>query len=303
MPPTTTASMLLKSWAMPPVSWPTASIFWTWRSWASAASRSIASAFSAWFASHSSCVRSRTASSSTSARSEFALRLAARLGILAKRLDRDDGEEDRAEADDDPEPAQIAGEQIGLVGEDLALLDPAAKRLALDLDDVVERLVEVGAGLLPRRRVEIADSGVALLGDRGPRGERELLPALVVELLHEGDALLLIGAVAHQVAQLPDLEAGELPVARVDIAVGVDILVEHEAGQRGFGARDVGADVSNDQRDFVRMALGIERLLARVVGEFDEDDHDDEHQRRGQACSCSSPSPPIEADLVLFPVP
>ena len=37
MPPTTTASMLLKSCAMPPVSWPTASIFWTWRSWASAA--------------------------------------------------------------------------------------------------------------------------------------------------------------------------------------------------------------------------------------------------------------------------
>ncbi len=45
IPPTTTASILLKSCAMPPVSWPTASIFWTWRSWASAAWRSIASVF------------------------------------------------------------------------------------------------------------------------------------------------------------------------------------------------------------------------------------------------------------------
>ena len=50
-PPTTTASMLLKSCAMPPVSWPTASIFWTWRSCASAAARSAASAFSALLAS------------------------------------------------------------------------------------------------------------------------------------------------------------------------------------------------------------------------------------------------------------
>ena len=28
-------SRLLKSWAMPPASWPTASIFWAWRSWSS----------------------------------------------------------------------------------------------------------------------------------------------------------------------------------------------------------------------------------------------------------------------------
>ena len=37
--PTTIASILLKSCAMPPVSWPTASIFWSWRVCASAAIR------------------------------------------------------------------------------------------------------------------------------------------------------------------------------------------------------------------------------------------------------------------------
>ena len=33
--PRMAVSALLKSWAIPPASWPTASIFWEWRSWAS----------------------------------------------------------------------------------------------------------------------------------------------------------------------------------------------------------------------------------------------------------------------------
>ena len=41
-----TVSRLLKSWAMPPVSWPTASIFCDWRSVSSASRRSFASASS-----------------------------------------------------------------------------------------------------------------------------------------------------------------------------------------------------------------------------------------------------------------
>ena len=53
--------------------------------------------------------------------------------VLAQRLDGDDAEEDRAEADDDAEPAQIIGQLVGLGGEELALLDalgaaPAARR-------------------------------------------------------------------------------------------------------------------------------------------------------------------------------
>jgi hypothetical protein len=41
--PVMTVRMLLKSWAMPPVSWPIACIFWNWRTWLSAASRLRAS--------------------------------------------------------------------------------------------------------------------------------------------------------------------------------------------------------------------------------------------------------------------
>ena len=49
--------------------------------------------------------------------------------VLAKRRDRHDSKEDRAETDEDPEPAQIIGELVRLVGEKLALLDLVAHRL------------------------------------------------------------------------------------------------------------------------------------------------------------------------------
>src|SRR5207247_7805787 len=38
-----TPSRLLKSWATPPASRPTASIFWAWRNWASSCLRSVTS--------------------------------------------------------------------------------------------------------------------------------------------------------------------------------------------------------------------------------------------------------------------
>ena len=106
MPPTTTASMLLKSCAMPPVSWPTASIFWTWRSWASAASRSLGLGLQRLVGlpqllralAHRLLERLGALG--------LALGLAAGGGVLAKRLDGDDAEEDRAEPDDDAEPAR-----------------------------------------------------------------------------------------------------------------------------------------------------------------------------------------------------
>jgi hypothetical protein len=51
------------------------------------------------------------------------------------------------------------------------------------------------------------------------------------------------------------------------------------------------------------MALGIQRLLARIVGELDHEDHGDEHQRCRETRGCCSASTPVETDLVLFPVP
>ncbi|MNL24156.1 hypothetical protein D3C87_1455800 [compost metagenome] len=61
-------SMLLKSWAMPPVSWPTASIFCAWRNASSARSRSNISLSSFSLASASCRVRALTRSSRVSLR-------------------------------------------------------------------------------------------------------------------------------------------------------------------------------------------------------------------------------------------
>ncbi|MCY1422329.1 hypothetical protein D9M71_380060 [compost metagenome] len=61
-------SMLLKSWAMPPVSWPTASIFCAWRKASSARSRSNISFCRRSLASASWRVRAATRSSRVSLR-------------------------------------------------------------------------------------------------------------------------------------------------------------------------------------------------------------------------------------------
>src|SRR5207302_8275241 len=66
--------------------------------------------------------------------------------ILAKRLDGDHAEEDRSNADKNAEDAEIAGQLVRLVGEELALFDPAAQRLALGADDLLELIVERAAG-------------------------------------------------------------------------------------------------------------------------------------------------------------
>ena len=81
----------------------------------------------------------------------FAFRVAARRGVLTKRLNRDHAEEDGAEPDDDPKPAQIIGKAVGLGREDLALLDLGAERQALAGDDFVELIVELGARPRPGR--------------------------------------------------------------------------------------------------------------------------------------------------------
>jgi len=233
----------------------------------------------------------------------LAFGLATGLGVLTERLNSDDAEEDGAEAEDASEPAQVIGELVGLVREELALRDSPAKRLPFRLNDGVQPIVELLSGRLLRGGVEAADAGIALLGHRSPGRKRELLSSLVVELLDPRHLLLLCRVAPHQIAELLDLEARELPIARVNLAVWIFLLVENEARERRLGSGDVGAHISNDERDFVRMALRIERAFTRIVREFDEEDHRHENQGSHEASGRSSPSPPIEADVFLFPVP
>ena len=229
---------------------------------------------------------------------------AARLGVLTERLDGDDSEEDCADPDEDPEPAEIVGELIGLIGRCLTLLDTARAGRALGTDDVLELVVESLARARLGGGVEIADAGVAFFGEGRLGRERELAAKLGIEPLDLGHAPALRGIVAHLGSEfLIDLVAGELPVAGVDVAAGLHVLVEHEAGERGLGARDVGADVADDKRDFVGVALGAERAFAGIVGELHHDDHGDEDQGREQARGRGAPAAPVEADFLVVPSP
>ncbi len=97
--------------------------------------------------------------------------LPARRDVLAQRLNCDDAQENGAEADDNSEPAQVAGELVGLRRKQLALLNTAAQGLPLGPDNLLELVVECAAGTGLRGRVEIADSGVALLGECGTCSE------------------------------------------------------------------------------------------------------------------------------------
>jgi hypothetical protein len=51
------------------------------------------------------------------------------------------------------------------------------------------------------------------------------------------------------------------------------------------------------------MAFCGERPLPGVIGEFHEEDHSDQDQRGNETRGRSTPAPPVEADLVLFPIP
>src|SRR5438128_2469414 len=87
----------------------------------------------------------------------------------------------------------------------------------------------------------------ASAGSRGAGGHGELVPAPRVKPFELADPHLLLGAAALERLQLPDLVSGELPVAGIDVAAGLDVLVEHEAGERSLRARHVGADIAHHQ--------------------------------------------------------
>src|SRR6185369_14034399 len=146
-----------------------------------------------------------------------------------------------------------------------------------------------------------ADSRLALLLEGRPGGEREFVAAHPVELLDLGDPKLLVRVTADELLELADLEAGELPVAGVDVAVRFDLLIQHEAGERGLRARDVRADVPDDQRDVIGVPLSRQRLLARAIGGCNQPHHREQDESRDQTGGGSTPAPPVEADVVPIP--
>ena len=266
MPPTTTASILLKSWAMPPVSWPTASIFWTWRSCASAASRSSASAFSAWLASHSSWVRSAPPARALGALG-LALGLAARGEMLAKRLDRDDAEEDRAEADQDREPAQIIGEAG----------PPRPTRLRSAPCAGGERCARLRGDLRRAWRaapcrsrsgglVEVADAALPSLGGRaGPRA-RARRRAVSVQALELGDAALLLRIVADQRSRA-GRSGSPASASRCNRRVPVSWRPRRARSGRARPRHgDAGVDRRADEHHVIGWRSGLQRAFAGVVG-------------------------------------
>ena len=111
---------------------------------------------------------------------------------------------------------------------------------------------------------------------------------------------MLLGIAAHQFGELADLEAGEVPVGGVDRS-GLLVLVENEAGERRFGAGDVGADVANDQSDVIGMALGGQRAFAGVVGERHQEHHSNQDQGGEQAGDRGPAAPPVEPDCLPVP--
>ncbi len=146
----------------------------------------------------------------------LAFGLAAGGVVLAKRLDGDHAEEHGAETDDDFQPAQIIGKSVRLGRREQAFLDALTERRALGPGDLLELVVELLAGPRFGSLVEIADPALALARQSRAGSERELIAALVVQALELGHAPLLLGIAAHQLGELADLEAGEIPVGGVD---------------------------------------------------------------------------------------
>ena len=239
IPPTTTASILLKSCAMPPVSWPTASIFWTWRSCASAAMRSLGLGLQRGVGVLQLLRRFGHGLLERLGALAFAFGLAPRRGILAQRLDRDPAEEDRAEPDEHAEPAQIIGQPVGLGGEELGLLHPLASARRARCSAISSSLSRsCGPGRRQRRGVIIAGAARAAPGDCRARRSASSSPRRLNRALQLVDPLALVGIAGDQFVELLDLVPGKPPLVVIDVAAGLDLLVEHEAAERGFGARD-----------------------------------------------------------------
>ena len=230
--------------------------------------------------------------------SRLGLGLPARRGVLADRLDGNEAEENCAQADNDSEPAEIIGQAVGLGGEDLALLDPLAQCLLLGVGDFVQLARDGFIGLGLAGGIIIGNRVLALLGRGGSGSECQLRAALCVELKQLVDAPPLLGAGAQHPFELADLVPGKPPLAVIDAAAVLHVLVEHEAAERGFGAGHAGIDAADQQGDVVGAPLGFECAFAGVVGQCDEDHHDHQDQGRNQAPGRRSAAAPVEVQLV-----
>ena len=216
--PWMTVSRLLKSWAMPPVSWPSACILCAWRSWSSALLRSPTWTFN-----------SALAPASASARSSSS-RLARRSALWATPSTATTS----AAISDQQADHQIAGEparqRLGVGGQD-DRADPLAAarhrhrggdRIAgagERLGEAARRLGAVAAIARDQRAARVVDADAAHLPVDADRVDRLVRRARVAEIERGGDAggedvgldprLLLLQVAIGGLALHDDADAGE----------------------------------------------------------------------------------------------
>ena len=72
-------------------------------------------------------------------------------------------------------------------------------------------------------------------------------------------------------------------------------LSNHPTREEAIAAAEIRSD---EERDIVGAALGLERLLARVVGQCDQDHHGEQDESRDQAAGRRTAAAPVETQLV-----
>ena len=238
---------------MPPVSWPTASIFWTWRS------LRLGRLALGHFALKVGIGGAQLDRAGLHRLVELggAIFGAGRFAPGAHRVEEgapgEDREADRADADQDRQPAEPVRIGVDPGGDALRALRAAGEADALGARDVLQQGAQGGEGGRGRRLIEQPDAVLAAPRLGGGGGGRQFLAALAEQGLEAGDAHALLGVGAEHLAELADLIGAVAPLI-VIIHAGLLALVEDVAAERGLGACDRGIDRAGHARSLHRCA-------------------------------------------------
>jgi len=125
--------------------------------------------------------------------------------------------------------------------------------------------MERGLDRLPDRGIIIFDPEVAALGGDDPRHLVELGTELAVEPLQFFDPGALPRVGAGKFLELLNLPPGQPPIAVINIAAALDVLVERKLAKPGLGARNAGVDRASEQGHVIGAALHRQRPVALLV--------------------------------------